>query len=162
MAGGLATSSVLFIASGLLAPVNERLLGSLVAIFALAATMRDFRLIPLPLPAVRRQVPQEIFAKRPLVYSLQFGFELGTGVRTQAPAAAAYIPAVALLLLSPDFVFALAAGLGFGLGRSAMPALRYASPSPTNWDTQLRRVSRPIIRGCSILISASAIWLAFP
>jgi hypothetical protein len=53
----------------------------------------------------------------------QFGFELGTGVRTYLPTAAPHVLALLLLLGTVSLPESLAAGVGFGVGRGALQLL---------------------------------------
>jgi hypothetical protein len=89
------------------------------AVLLLAAHAIDA--LGLPLPQNRRQVPRDIFGKGPLRAGLQFGFEMGTGARTYVTSVAPYAVAAGVLLLAPPFNHALLAGVGFGLGRWAVP-----------------------------------------
>jgi hypothetical protein len=68
----------------------------------------------------------------------QFGFELGTGVRTYVSASAPYVLAVAVLLAGQHLGIAILAGLGFGAGRAATPLVRYAARAVAAWDVLLR------------------------
>ena len=51
--------------------------------------------------------------------AFRFGFELGTGVRTYIPSTAPYILLLVIVATNPPLGLALAAGLGFGVGRAA-------------------------------------------
>jgi hypothetical protein len=75
--------------------------------------------------------------------ALQFGFEMGTGVRTFMTSGLPHLLAVALLLLSgvPEAVLA---GLAFGAGRAWMTLSRLWSGDTDAWDAGLVRWSRPL------------------
>jgi hypothetical protein len=94
------------------------------------------------LPQNRRLVPQTILASDSVTGPLQFGFEMGTGLRTFAPSALPWALVVLALLWAPMAADWLAIGLGFGLGRSlVLPARRR---HPDDWDRRLSHAKRPI------------------
>ncbi len=92
---------------------------------------------PLTLPQNGRAVPQTIIPEARVQGALQFGFEMGTGVRTFMPTGLPHALVVAVLVAG-GLVPSLLAGLGFGLGRSWMTLSRSYSGSPRGWDSQLR------------------------
>lgn len=98
------------------APLPIRI--GLVAVAAVAIALREFGVVGFPLPQNARQVPQWMTAI-PGYGALQFGIEMGTGMRTYLPTGLPHLLALAMLLLA-DPAAALLAGLGFGLGRVAM------------------------------------------
>lgn len=131
-----------------------------VVVLAGAGVARDFGLLRLRLPENARQVPQEIFfTKEPRRAALQFGFELGTGVRTRVSATAPYVLLAAVILLAPRFPLALVAGLGFGLGRAIMALARYWSPDQARWDESLRADARLVKRISAVMAALVAAWL---
>ncbi|HEX2299070.1 MAG TPA: hypothetical protein VHH34_11230 [Pseudonocardiaceae bacterium] len=107
----------------------------LVALFVLAG---EFRLHRLTLPHRRAQVPSAVISAGSEAGALQFGFEMGSGVRTHMPSNLPYLPLIAVLLLG-SWVTAALAGLGFGLGRAAMALGRHHSRAPGWWDDQWQR-----------------------
>ena len=107
----------------------------LVALFVLAG---ELRLLRLTLPHRRAQVPSAVIGTGSEAGALQFGFEMGSGVRTHMPSNLPYLPLVATLLVG-SWVAALLAGLGFGLGRAAMALGRQHSRDATWWDQQWQR-----------------------
>lgn len=152
--GGVLSASVLWLASGLFSPLPEVVRHGALLLAALLCVLRDTGTLRLPLPQNARQIPQEVLQRRLLRGSLQFGFELGTGVRTYVTASAPYAVAVAVLLhggLGP----ALLAGAGFGAGRALTPLLRLASRDVAAWDERLERRGRALKTA-----TASAVLLA--
>lgn len=83
------------------------------------------------LPQNRRLIPQHVALKGPAVGAFQFGFEMGTGVRTYVTAVAPYVLLPGVLLFG-DLVTGTLAGVGFGLGRYAM-AVSASKTSPRAW-----------------------------
>lgn len=106
-----------------------------VALFVLAG---EFGLHRVGLPHRRAQVPSAVIGSGPEAGALQFGFEMGSGVRTHMPSNLPYLPLVAVLLVG-GWVAALLAGLGFGLGRAAMALGRHHSRDVAWWDRQWSR-----------------------
>ena len=72
----------------------------------------------IALPEARRQIPSQVFTNGIQRGAYQFGFEMGTGVRTYVPSIAPYILLLAVFLVRPTLATALLAGIGFGLGRA--------------------------------------------
>ncbi|MEV6105046.1 hypothetical protein AB0M28_10065 [Streptomyces sp. NPDC051940] len=121
---------------------------------ALTAALRDSGRLSLPLPQNARQIPQDVLRRHLVRGTLQFGFELGTGVRTYVSASAPYALVLAVLLAGGPPAPALAAGLGFGAGRALTPLMRLLSGAGGAWDTRL--VDRlPLLTVGSALLAAA-------
>ena len=140
ISGGLLSSVTLAALGGLVAPIPAALRGAAVACIALTAGLRDLGLCTVALPENRRIIPHDLFRSHPWRAAAQFGFELGTGLRTYVSSSAPYVLAAALLLLAPSVQAAAVAGAAFGLGRAAMVWMRFAAPDATRWDDRLTRV----------------------
>lgn len=117
MVGGVAIGMLIGSVSGLVSIIPESLAKSMVVVAAVATLARDYGLVRFRLPQKERQVPQEIVRLGPGGASLQFGFELGTGMRTYLTAATPYAVAAAILLLGDPLIGMLAGG-SFGVGRA--------------------------------------------
>jgi len=156
--GGLLSGLVLAVAGGLLAPLP--LAGRQVAVLAAAllGLLREAGLIAIPLPQNSRQIGQEVL-RNPIRGALQFGFELGTGVRTYVSATAPYVLALGVLLAGSPRA-AVLAGLGFGAGRALTPLVRQASAAPASWDalltTRLRAIA--LLAGAAALIAFAVLF----
>lgn len=109
---------------------------------------------PLPLPQNHRAVPQTVIGDAQGRGALQFGFEMGTGLRTYLPTGLPHALVVAVLVAGGPLAGVLA-GLGFGAGRAAMTLLRTGSGAPHAWDAALRR-SLPRVGPLSALCFALA------
>jgi hypothetical protein len=134
---GAVTSGVLAgVLGGLVAPLP--VLPRLGVLAAALAAVLGFELAgrPLALPQNRRAVPQWIIPRDNVDGPLQFGFEMGTGVRTFMPTALPHA-AVLITVLAGGLVSGLLVGLGFGAGRALMPLVRSSRPEPSTWDDQL-------------------------
>jgi hypothetical protein len=134
--GALLSATVLWLLSGLLTPVPAGVRQGLLVAVALAAVARDAGWLRVPLPQNARQIPQQVLRRHLLRGTLQFGFELGTGVRTYVSSSAPYVLALAVLVSGAPGV-ALALGCGFAAGRALTPVLRLASGAPAAWDERL-------------------------
>jgi hypothetical protein len=159
--GGISTAILLSILAGLASPFPALLSASLLSACFVLALLSEFGIAVLPLPENRRLIPQEVFSKHPLLGSMQFGFELGTGVRTYVPAASPYLVAVAVVLLAPEVWVAALAGVGFGLGRAVMPISRSCSRQGENWDKQLMASIGAIQKGALLTLLVGLSVLAY-
>jgi hypothetical protein len=137
--GGVSISVVLYASSALLAPAAMPIRAVAFAVFSLVAVARDLHLVHLRLPENARLVPIDVLASGLVRGAIQFGFEMGTGVRTFITASAPYVLAAALLLIPVSLAAVVAAGAFFGLGRMLMLLFRYWSRSGERWDALLRR-----------------------
>jgi hypothetical protein len=106
-----------------------------VALFVLAGECGLHR---VTLPHRRIQVSSAVIGAGSEAGALQFGFEMGCGVRTHMPSNLPYLPLVALLLVG-GWATALLTGLGFGLGRAAMALGHHHCRNGTWWDRQWQR-----------------------
>ncbi|MQY14420.1 hypothetical protein SRB5_45870 [Streptomyces sp. RB5] len=160
--GALLSVAVLWLLSGLFAPVPAVWREGVIVAAAVLAVLRDLGVLTVRLPQNARQIPQDVL-KRDLVRgTLQFGFEMGTGVRTYVSASAPYALVVAVLLAGGGWAPALAAGLGFGLGRALTPALRLASGAAEEWDARLtvRLTAMKTVAAGAMAVAFAVLWAA--
>jgi hypothetical protein len=122
------------------------------ALFVLAGECGLHRVV---LPHRRTQVPSTVIGACSDAGALQFGFEMGSGVRTHMPSNLPYLPLLAVLLLG-SWAAAVAAGLGFGLGRAAMALGRHHSRDTTWWDRQWQHHEQPL----RIILALAAVVVA--
>ncbi|MGH3788290.1 MAG: hypothetical protein ACRDRG_17485 [Pseudonocardiaceae bacterium] len=123
-----------------------------VALFVLAG---ECGLHHIALPHRRAQVPSTVIAAGGDPGALQFGFEMGCGVRTHMPSNLPYLPLMMVLLVA-SWAAAVAVGFGFGLGRAATALGRHHSRDSTWWDAQWQR-HEPLLR---IILVLAAVMLA--
>ncbi|MEU7995002.1 hypothetical protein AB0B83_06640 [Micromonospora sp. NPDC049060] len=136
--GGLLSGSVLGLLSGLSAPLPVAWRYAGIVGVAVLGLLREVGLVSIRLPQNARQVPQDVLQRSLRRGALQFGFEMGTGVRTYVSASAPYVLAVALLLGGQRLHVAMLAGVGFGVGRAMTPLARRAAGTGDRWDADLR------------------------
>jgi hypothetical protein len=112
----------------------------------------------LRLPQNGRAVPVTIISQGPVSGPLQFGFEMGTGLRTYMTSGAPHVLFVALVLFA-DPVAGLLAGLGFRAGRAAMTLARGRYREPREWDVVFGNQRRIVAVQCglSVLILVAAV-----
>lgn len=123
--GGILSATVIWLLSGLATPFPPAFRTSAILAAAALGTARELGLIRLPLPQNARQIPPDVLQTRLRRGTLQFGFELGTGVRTYVPATTPYVLASALFLAGSPLPVTLLAGAAFALGRALSAALTY-------------------------------------
>jgi hypothetical protein len=120
-------------------PVRAAVLG----VAAVAVLGRELRLWSFAVPENARLVPEDV-QHRGQWGALQFGFEMGTGMRTYSPSALPHLALAAVLLVVPlPAAFAVAAG--FAAGRWVMPVLSNAWSDDGAW-TRLWSQADPVVR----------------
>ncbi|GAA3240952.1 hypothetical protein GCM10017691_43610 [Pseudonocardia petroleophila] len=138
------------------APVRWGLLG----VAALAVLLRECGLLSFRVPENARLVPEDVQHLREWG-ALQFGFEMGTGMRTYSPSALPHLVLLAVVLVVP-FPAAFAVAGGFALGRLAMPLLSNAWSSDGGWTevwTGAERWVRPLL-ALTVVGALAAVMLA--
>ena len=121
------------------APVRVALIG----VPALVVLGRELGLWRFTVPENARLVPEEV-QHRAHWGALQFGFEMGTGMRTYSPSALPHLALAAVVLVVPLPV-APAVAVGFAVGRFAMPVLSNAWSDDGAW-TEIWAVAQPVVR----------------
>jgi hypothetical protein len=158
--GGTLSATVLWLLSGFAAPVPGPVRTGAILAVGVLGVVREAGWVRIPMPQNARQIPQEVLRYRVRRGALQFGFELGTGVRTFVSASAPYVVALGLLLAHQGPVTTILTGTGFGVGRAVTATVRYASRHD-EWDD--RRVTRmPLLAnaiGVTVLVSLAILLL---
>ncbi|HEX8630149.1 MAG TPA: hypothetical protein VF755_18480 [Catenuloplanes sp.] len=135
--GALTSGLVLGAIAGVLSIVPDQVRLALGVLALSVILVAELLGRPLRLPQNGRAVPQDIIPEARTQGALQFGFEMGTGVRTFMPTSLPHATVIAVVVAG-GLLPGLLAGLGFGLGRAAMTLLRSGSGSPNAWDGALR------------------------
>jgi hypothetical protein len=120
-------------------PVRAALLG----VGAVAVLGRELRLWRFPVPENARLVPEDV-QHRGQWGALQFGFEMGTGMRTYSPSALPHLALAAVVLVVP-LPAAIAVAAGFAAGRWTMPVLSNAWSDDGGW-TEVWSAAEPVVR----------------
>ncbi|MCG5212085.1 hypothetical protein [Streptosporangium sp. KLBMP 9127] len=136
------------------APLRLAVLGLLAA----AVLLREAGLISLPVPENRRLVPEHVLNRGRLAGGIQFGFEMGTGMRTYSPSALPHLVLAALVLAVP-LPGALAAGTGFAAARWIMAAVSMAHSDDGSWTT-LWHANQRFLALATATATATALTLA--
>jgi hypothetical protein len=105
---------------------------AVVVVVAVVLLLREIGVFTFPIPQNARLVPQFV-TRVPFWGALQFGAEMGTGMRTYSPTGLPHIVAVAVLLLA-SWPHAVLAGVGFALGRAVMLASFLVAPDKESAD----------------------------
>lgn len=142
-------------------PVVPDVVGAVVVAAVLAVIAgQELGLYQLPLPQNARQVPQSILAEGGRVGGLQFGFELGTGVRTFMTSGLPHVLLVAVFLFT-GWPHALLAGVSFGAGRAWMALSRLWNSDTEAWDDELAsrdRLIRVVLTAVSAAVLGLILW----
>ncbi|WP_242886561.1 hypothetical protein [Actinomadura litoris] len=155
--GGTLSGLALWSLSGLASPLPPPARTPAILAAAAAGAARELGVLPLPLPQNARQIPQEVLRAHRWRGVLQFGFELGTGVRTYVPSSAPYILTLALLLARAPLPAAVLTGAAFGAGRALSAALTYLARDPARDAAVTARI--PHIQTTTALATLTALPL---
>ncbi|MBG0831092.1 hypothetical protein HS041_25355 [Planomonospora sp. ID67723] len=139
------------------APVRLAPLGLL----AVVVLLREWGLISVPVPENARLVPEHVLHRGRVAGGIQFGFEMGTGMRTYSPSAQPHIVLAALLLAVPP-LGALAAGLGFAVARWAMAAASVLHGADGEWSDLWQINARLLAAGTAAATVASLAFGVLP
>ncbi|WP_433242621.1 hypothetical protein ACQPYK_38400 [Streptosporangium sp. CA-135522] len=132
---GAAATTFAFVVIGSLlrAPFPLMVLQILVAIAAVVFLLRELDVLSFPLLQNARLVPQFV-TRIPFWGAVQFGAEMGTGMRTYSPTGLPHIMALSIVFLA-SWQEALMAGVGFAAGRTLMLLTFVAARNKTAADT---------------------------
>lgn len=140
----------------LLPNIGRAMLG---CVLVVVICFRAIRRGPEQLPQRRRIIPTEISA-RGGVGAVQFGFDLGSGVRTYSPS----VLPISVLCLSVTVggpVGVGCAALGFAIGRISMASARMRTKSPAAWTSDWNSAQR-LIEGAGVvavaIVLGSTVW----
>jgi hypothetical protein len=157
VAGGALTGVCLAVASAVVRPPMAPMWSYLVlGVVCAVLFAHEIRLVRLRLPQRRRLVPITVFRFGPVFGALEFGIEMGSGLRTYVSSAAPYA-VVAAALLTADSLDAVLAGIGFGLGRATMTTASVVSRDPDAWDRRWADGSRTIQTGLYVMMMCTLI-----
>ncbi len=119
---------------------------ALFGVAAVAVALRECGVITFRVPENARLVPEGVQHLREWG-ALQFGFEMGTGMRTYSPSALPHLALLAVVLVVP-FPAAFTLAAGFAAGRLAMPLLSNAWSDDGAWTevwSATERALRPVL-----------------
>jgi hypothetical protein len=123
-------------------------------LLALPVLLRECRLLRFRVPENGRLVPEGVQHLRRWG-ALQFGFEMGTGMRTFSPSALPHLVLAAVVLVVP-FPAAFVLAAGFAAGRLAMPLQSNAWSDDGAWTAVWAR-SEPVVRPVLALVCVGAL-----
>ena len=149
--GGVSTGLLASLLGGLASPlVTDPVLVVTIVVLSTFIVAGEFGLHQVLLPHRRSLVPSGVVGRGGRNGALQFGFEMGTGLRTHMPSNLPYL-LVAAIVLANSLVAGVAAGAGFGIGRAWMALGRHSSNHPDEWDEQWIRWSTWITRTLTLV-----------
>lgn len=141
--GGVTTGALLVLLGSLLRPILPIWLRiALVGLLALVVVGNESGRVRVWLPQNGRQVPSTVIQEGGRVGAWQFGFEMGTGLRTFMTSSVPHLAALTVALLA-WWPYALLAGAAFGAGRAVMPLVRLGWGDGSDWDRRYRLAGRP-------------------
>jgi hypothetical protein len=141
--GGVTTGALLVLVGSVLRPLLPWWLRlALLALLAIIVVGNETHLVRLRLPQNGRQVPSHVIAEGGRLGAWQFGYEMGTGLRTYMTSGLPHLAGVAVALFA-WWPYAMLAGAAFGAGRAVMPLVRIGWGDGPDWDRRYRRAGRP-------------------
>ena len=114
----------------------------LIAALAVVVIGNETHLVTVRLPQNGRQVPSTVIADGGRTGAWQFGYEMGTGLRTYMTSTLPHLAALTVALLA-SWPYALLTGAAFGAGRAVMPLVRLGWGDGADWDRRYREAGRP-------------------
>lgn len=139
LAGGVASALALVVLGSVLRLLAPPLVWlTLAAAWFVVLAVRETGAISFALPQNARLVPESVFRHGPFFGPFQFGLEMGTGVRTYVTSGLPYALDVVVAFLATPLT-AVAAGIGFGLGRSVMTFGNLRYDEDAGWDREFDR-----------------------
>ncbi|WP_157254657.1 hypothetical protein [Nonomuraea typhae] len=160
--GALTVAAVGVILGGIvqgLVPLPVRLAS--LGLLAGAVLLRELGLIRLPVPENARLVPEHVLERGRALGGIQFGFEMGTGMRTYSPSAQPHLVLAAVLLMLP-WDGALAAGAGFAAARWIMAAASIGHSEDGGWSDLWQIHARLLAAATAIATVGSLAWGLWP
>ncbi len=142
--GGLASALALLVIGSLLrvvAPTGIWL--TLMGVWFLVMAARELGFVHFAMPQNARLVPESVFRHGPVLGPWEFGWEMGTGVRTYVTSSLPYLLVPMIALFSTPLT-AVAAGVGFGLGRTLMTLMNVSYDDDGGWDDAWVRNQRTL------------------
>lgn len=117
------TAIIVWTVGGLFRPFLGDVSRRLIVVLAIILWIRECGFVHFRLPENARQIPQSVFGYRQGRAYLQFGFELGTGVRTHVTSSVVYLVPMVVLLIPNQFVDVVVLTLAYAIGRSLVPLI---------------------------------------
>jgi hypothetical protein len=115
----------------------------LLATLAAGVLVREIWPAMLPIPENRRLIPEHVASHGRVLGPLQFGFEMGTGVRTYSPSALPHLLLAAVVLMIPP-AGAFAAVAGFASARWLMAVISNRYDDAGGWTDAWQRHRRTL------------------
>lgn len=161
VAGAFVVGAVALAIGGIVSPIPGDVRTVAVVVVCLIAVVRDLSSrAKVLIPGRRRQIPQRVLFDQGRVGVVQFGFEMGTGIRTYLTSAAP-VPVLAyVVLVDPAARVVALAVLGFSLGRYLPTALVTAAREDRLDRPELAALAA-IARPTTAIVATAITGLAF-
>lgn len=120
-------------------------------------SLRETGALSFALPENRRLVPEVVTRKGRILGPVQFGFEMGTGVRTYSPSALPHLCLVFIILFA-NLEMTIAGAVGFAGARLLMALSSLAYSRDGLWSKQWAEHSMLLARalaGASVIVFTS-------
>ena len=157
--GVISALGIMLLGSLLRWPLPVPVAAGLVIAWTAVILVRELGLVSFALPQNARLVPETVFRHGPVLGPMQFGIEMGTGMRNFVTSGLPYALLVALALVADPWQ-ALLAGLGFG-ALMTQSSLGYGDEA--EWDDTWVAHQRALHVALAALYAlATAVVLAVP
>lgn len=132
------------------------------ALVACIVVAREADWLRFPIPSRNGQIPPSVATKGYPVAHLQFGFEMGTGLRTFLPTAAPHFLVACLVIFVHSPLMVLPIGVGFGISRAANLWLSYFGLDRQVWSDAGRwdrcfRTCFAVLTGVGAIVSVLSV-----
>lgn len=135
-ASGLVVLGILLVSWWLGGPARPVAL----VVVAVLLVLRDRGILRFRLPENQRLVPEQVFRHGSFLGPMQFGLEMGTGMRTFVTSWLPYL-VVVWIVIDPQFPQAMCLAMGFASGRLLMAVQSIRSGDVTAWVGRFRALS---------------------
>ncbi len=143
---------MLVVIAGLVSPLPEIVRFVALGLLGCYATILGLAALPHHLPQNRQQIALGVISAASPRGAARFGLLMGTGLFTFLPSASVHLLAAGVVLTLAGWVAALAAAIGFGLGRGGGLVARALSVDRIEFEDRfqqvvfaLRRVAAPAV-----------------
>ena len=122
----------------------------------LIVLLRELQLIEFPVPQRRRLVAENVTRRGPTAGPVQFGFEMGTGMRTYSPSALPHLLLLAMVLALPP-AWSFAAATGFAAARWLRAAASIGYDDDGAWSDAWTGHQRPLSAVSALAVTTALV-----
>lgn len=125
------------------------------AVGSILLVVREAGIWNFPLPENKRLVPESVFRFGPFLGSMQFGIEMGSGVRTFVTSTVPYFLLVSIVVY-PTLFGGVTAAFGFAAGRYVMTVSSIFYGDVTAWVVSFDRDSAWKVAAVAVALASAA------